>query len=60
MWRDGENMRFYVKYIKSEEKRVERLARVTFVLLFFLCLAIDSFYNGAELPEFFYKLHYNY
>ena len=53
-------MKYKIKYIKNSNEKWVRLARVTFVLLFFICLALDSFYNGAELPEFFYKLHYNY
>lgn len=52
-------MRYCIKYIKSEEKRGERIARVFCVLTFLLCLAVSSFYEGAELPDFFYYLHCN-
>lgn len=53
-------MKFKIKYINSSENKCIRLARVACVLLFLLCLALNSFYHGAELPEFFYKCHCNY
>ena len=53
-------MKYKIKYINSSENKCIRLARVACVLLFFLCLALNSFYHGAELPEFFYKCHCNY
>ncbi len=50
-------MRYKIKQVKSKKEKIKALMLCLIITIFFVCLALSSFYGDGDLPEFVFEIH---